>query len=182
MGITRGFCEHGYENSIFFLKHGTFYPAEGGQSSACWGNWSIGVSAYENACNTAVRLHARNHCRRSCRTIAAVLSVQVSHYSSRRTRSRAFRFHFNIILKSDFRIFNWSTLSIFSSKMFKKFSSPHAPHVLLFGVIILCSKYKLWTPSRYVTLPLTVSLPPINSDSKAQSSLKRNFPSVTNSC
>ena len=29
MGITRGFCEYGYEHSIFFLQHGTFYPVEG---------------------------------------------------------------------------------------------------------------------------------------------------------
>ena len=128
MGITRGFFEHGYKHSIF---------SEAWNFLSCWGGNQplidgIGVSAYENACNTANRLHARNRCRRSCRTIAAVLSGHVSHNFSRRTRSRAFRFHFNIILKSDLGFSSGLLFQYFQVKCLSN-SLPHMCHMSCFS-------------------------------------------------
>jgi len=175
IGITRSFCEHGYEHSIFFSEARNFLSSWGGNRQLIDGTDPLEFQLTKTpailqlGCTPEIAVgEVAAQSRRSFQ----VMSVTTVHAGHEHVHSVS-----TLILSSNLTLGSSSGLHFqcFQSKMYKQFSSQHVPHVLLFGVIISCSKYKLWTPSHYVTLLLTVSLPPINSNSKSQSPLKRNF-------
>jgi len=184
MRITRGFCEYGYKHSFFspwstelFIQlRGNRPLIEGLDPLEFHLTKTPAILRLGRTPESAVGEVAAQS-RRSFR-VTSVNRAHDGHHHVQDEIHMLFRFHFNIILNFEFMIFKWPTHSVDSIKMFMQFSSPHVPHVLLFGLIISYPNYKLWTHSHYVTLSLKVSLPASKSNSKVQSPLKCNLRSV----